>query len=216
MKTLRKLLSIITSMLAFLVIAYAIFFIQDKLRLLRPKLPEMEFELNVNNEEVTLPENPIEYSGVTSEGVGPGDYHPFNPSITSTANEPGYAMITITQPLLTEAAQTEFQEGWEVELPAPLYKIEPNSGWELIDNQIVEDNTGHTDYISTTYAYTETINPGEKITLCNHVQMQGITIPTYAYIDDLQLHAQAYLFATDDLEDMTWPERWEKIKDMIQ
>ena len=213
MKILKKLISIITSVLSFLVIAYAIFFIQDKLR---PKQPEMDFVLNVNDEEVTLPENPIEYSGVTSKGVGPGDYCAFSPSITSTANEPGYALIAITQPLLTEAVQTEFQDGWEVELPAPLYKIDPNPGWELIDNQIVEDNTGHANYISTTYAYTELINPGEKIVLCDYVQMQGISIPTFAYIEDFQLNAEAYLFATDDLEDMSWQERWEKIKDMIQ
>ena len=74
--------------------------------------------------------------------------HSFSPSITSTANEPGYALITITQPLLTEAEQPEFQEGWEVELLPRCKKIEPNPGWELIDSQIVEDHTGHADYIS--------------------------------------------------------------------
>lgn len=86
-----------------------------------------------------------------------------------------------------------------------LYIITPNSGWELIES-IIEEN-----YISTTYAYTELINPGEKIVLCDYVQMQGISIPTFANIEDFQLNAEAYLFATDDLEDMSWQVRWEKM-----
>ena len=115
---------------------------------------------------------------------------------------------TCGQSSISTESQMKMSE--TVELPAPLDIITPNSGWELIDTTATDES------ISTTYAYTELINPGEKIVLCDYVQMQGILITTFANIEDFQLNAEAYLFATDDLEDMTWPERWEKIKDMIQ
>lgn len=128
--------------------------------------------------------------------MGPGDYVNVDPTVTSDSTVDMYVFIRVINPMVNGVH---------------LYLYDVDESWITVEE--TEEGDG-------IYAYASPdslvlLSPGEEtIPLTTRMTMRDISIPEYAYIDDLSYSFQVYAVGTEGIS-VNPEEAWIEVKELF-
>ena len=126
--------------------------------------------------------------------LGPGDSVVVNPSVTSDSTVDMYVFIRVINPMVNGVH---------------LYIYEVDDSWVTVE----ETEEGDIIYAYASHDSMVLLSPGEEtIPLTTRMTMRDISIPEYAYIDDLSYSFQVYAVGTEGIS-VNPEDAWREVKE---
>ena len=126
--------------------------------------------------------------------MGPGDYVNVDPTVTIDSTVDMYVFIRVINPMVDGVH---------------LYLYEVDESWTLVE----ETEEGEIIYAYASSDSLAPLSPGEEtIPLTKRMTMRDISIPEYAYIDDLRYSFQVYAVGTEGIS-INPEEAWREVKE---